>query len=103
MSAVNTEIQYSLTVNTEMTYSELRKLETVLMRVMGYVQRFSGNTDLNKFLEMIQKLIVTVRSLQMAIRALQLASGPIGWAYAATTIAGTALSGYSLYESLVGV
>ena len=98
------EIQYSLTVNTELTYNELRKLETVVMRVLNYVERLSGgNPSLQKLINTIQSTIVAIRSLQIALRSLEMASGPIGWAYAATGIIAAGLSGYSVYESITGV
>lgn len=97
------EVQWSLTVNTELTYSEVRKLETVLMRVLGYLRQFSGNENLNETIMLIQRTITAIHSLQMAIRALQMASGPVGWAYAATSVVAAGLSGYSIYESMIGV
>ncbi len=96
------EIQYSLTVNTELTYNEIRKLETVLIRVLSYVERLAGNADLTKLINIIQATITAVRSLQMALRALELASGPIGWAYAATGVVAAGFAGYSMYESTIG-
>ena len=98
-----TEIQYSLTVNTEMTYSEVRKLETVIVRVLGYIKEMSGgNPDLIKAIEVIQRTILALRSLQLAIRAVQLSSGPIGWIYAGTTIIAAGISGYSIIDEITG-
>jgi hypothetical protein len=97
------EIQFNLTVSTELTYTEIRKLEIVLMRVLGYVEQLTGNKDLRKAINVIQSMIVAIRSLQMAIRVLEVASGPIGWAYAGTTMIAAGLSGYSIYESITGV
>jgi hypothetical protein len=99
----NMEIQYVLTANTELAYSELRKLETVLIRITNYIERLTGSPELRKLLNFIQATITAVRSLQMALRALEVASGPIGWAYAATSVAATGFSGYNIYESIVGV
>jgi hypothetical protein len=100
----STAIQYTLTVNTELSRSEIRKLETVLMRTLNYIQLFTGgNTDINKAINMAQAAITTFRSLQIAIRAAQLASGPIGWAYMGISLAAVAMSGYSMYEGMIGV
>jgi len=97
------EIQFNLTVSTELTYTEIRKLEIVLMRVLGYMEQLTGDRNLQKAINVIQATIVAIRSLQMAIRALQMASGPIGWAYAGTTVIAAGMSGYSIYESITGV
>jgi hypothetical protein len=102
-TASDTEIQYTLTLITRETQKEINKLETSLMRIAGYIQRFSGNQDLNRTLELIQRAIVTLKSLQMAIRAVQLASGPIGWLYAGTSIVAAGMSGMAIFESTSGV
>jgi hypothetical protein len=98
-----TEIQYNLVVNSEMTNSELRKLEIVLVRCLNYASMLTGDPNLKKGIRIMEQAIVTLRSLQIALRAVQMASGPIGWAYAATTIAAAGFSGYGIYESMVGV
>lgn len=69
-----------------MTYSEVRKLEMTMMRVMYLVERFSGSPELNRMLQYIQKSITALRQIQMAIHAVQMAEGPIGWAYAAISV-----------------
>lgn len=102
--SVQEEIQYNLTVNTELAYNEVRKLEVVLMRVLSYIERLTGgHPELAKFINIIQSAITALRTLQMAIRAVELASGPIGWAYAATSVIAVGFSGYSIYETMRGV
>ncbi len=77
-------------------------LEISLVRILGYVERFSGDANLNKFLSMVQRTILLVRSLQIALRALEMASGPIGWLYAGTSVVAAGMSGYSMLESMTG-
>jgi len=101
MSAEN-EIQYSLTVNTELTYNQVRRLEIVLMRCLSYAEQLTGDPNLKRGIQIMQQAITTLRTLQIAMRAVQMASGPIGWAYAGTTIIAAGLSGVSMYESIVG-
>lgn len=94
------EIQYSLTVNTEVTYSEIRKLETVLMRVLNYIEKLTGgNPQLAKLINTVQAAIVALRTLQIAMKALQMASGPIGWAYAATSFVAVGFAGVSMLDA----
>jgi hypothetical protein len=94
------EIQYSLTINTEVSYNNLRKLETVLMRVFSYIEKLSGgDPNLSKLINTIQAAIVALRTLQLAMRAVQAASGPIGWAYAATSFAAVGFAGLSMLDA----
>jgi uncharacterized protein YaaW (UPF0174 family) len=44
-------------------------------------------------------MIALLQQAQAAIRAVEAASGPIGWAYAAVSVASTALT---TYESTIG-
>jgi hypothetical protein len=89
----HTEINYSLMLNTELTYGELRKIEIIFMRVLGYIRRLAGgNEDLAACIEWIQKTIMWLRQMQMMIHAIEIASGPIGWAYAAVTVVGMAFT-----------
>lgn len=86
------EVQYSLTINTELTYSEIRKIEIMLVRVLGYIRRLTGNESLNQAIIWIQRAITTMRTLQMMVHAMEIASGPIGWAYAAVSAIGAAFA-----------
>lgn len=103
MPSNSTAIQYSLTVNTELSYSEIRKLEIVLIRTLNYVEMFSGSKDLNKALRLAQQSIIVFKSLQMSMRAAQMASGPLGWAYFGVSVVASGMAGYSMYESMIGV
>ena len=97
------QIQYSLTVLTKDIEENSRKLEISLIRIAGYLERLTGDANLKRFINTVQSAIVAVRTLQIMIRALELASGPVGWLYAGTTIVAAGMSGYSIYESITGV
>jgi hypothetical protein len=84
LSEENT-IQWTLAVNTEMTYSEIHKLELTLIRTLAYAQQLTGDPNLKKGIQTIQSTIIALKTLQQTMRAVELASGPIGWAYAAIT------------------
>ena len=94
------EIEYLLTVNTEMTYSELRKIETMLIRLSGYVQRLAGNENLDKLMNKIQQTIHYIRALQIALIALQAAMVPgAGWikvAWVGFAATNAAFAGYDM-------
>jgi hypothetical protein len=82
------EINYLLTINAEPTYSEMRKLEIILIRNLNYIRRLAGSEQLDKIIQKIQEVIMWMRIMEMAFRAFEMAAGPLGWAYAITSIIG---------------
>lgn len=92
MLSADAGIQYSLAVNTELAYSETRKLEIILIRCLGYAERLTGDPNLRKGINTIQQTIVALKSLQQVIRMTQLAAGPIGWAMLLTSAVATGIS-----------
>lgn len=75
-----------------MTYTELRKLEISVIRILSLIRRFCGNENISKAIDYAERAIMTIRQLQMAMRALEMASGPIGWLYALVSVAGVGAS-----------
>ncbi|MCJ7431099.1 hypothetical protein MUO83_07830 [Candidatus Bathyarchaeota archaeon] len=71
-----------------LSYLEVRQVEMSLIRIGNLVSRMSGSPDVDNFIRKVNTAIMTVRALQIAMHALEVASGPIGWLYAATTIIG---------------
>jgi hypothetical protein len=96
-------IEYSLAINTEMSYSEVRKLEIILIRCLNLAQRFTGDENLKNGIATIQKAIMTLRTLQMAYHTVQMArmaaGDPLAWLYAGSMVAS---AGMTLYDSFVG-
>jgi uncharacterized protein YaaW (UPF0174 family) len=92
MLSADAGIQYALTVNTEMAYSDIRKLETVLIRCLGYAEQLTGDPNLRKGLNTIQQTIVALRTLQQVMRMTMATSGPIGWAMLLTSAVATGAS-----------
>jgi hypothetical protein len=91
-------IEYSLAINTDMAYSDIRKLEISLVRCLNLAQRFTGDEDLKKGIQLMQKAIMTLRTLQMAYHAVQMArmaaGDPLAWFSAATMVATSAMTVY---------
>jgi hypothetical protein len=98
--SVNQQIEFSLALNAEMSYNELRKLETSLVRILSMVSRFTGGENITRAIRTVERMIMTLRTLQIAIRAVEMAAGPIGWLYAATTVAA---AGFTVYDAMQGV
>jgi hypothetical protein len=88
----STEIEYTLTLHADGAASELRKLEISMMRILSMLSRLTGDENIQKSIAKIERMIMTLRVLQATIRAVQMAEGPIGWLYAATTIVAAGIS-----------
>jgi len=84
-------VTFNLEINLEPTYSEMRKFETVLMRSLSLLRRFSGNENVDNAIMAMQRAIATIRMLQITIMAFEAATGPLGWAYFGVTAASTAV------------
>jgi hypothetical protein len=85
-----------------LSYSQLKEFETLLRRTLMIVEKSTGDEDIRKSIQVIERAITTVRTLQLAITSLEMASGPIGYALAATSFIMGAYQGVSLYEDLRG-
>lgn len=100
----STSLQYSLTVNTDTAYSDIRKLETIIIRCLNYAERLTGDPNLKQGMQTIQRAIVLLRTLQQTIRLTQLAlipgAGLIAGALAATSAVG---SGFAIYDTITGI
>lgn len=80
------EINYSLLVSTDLSYSELRKIEITSIRLLGLISRFTGgDPNITKFVGLLQKSIMWIRHLQMVIHAFEVAEGPLGWVFFAVS------------------
>jgi hypothetical protein len=97
------EIQYSLTLNTEMAYSDVRKLEIVLVRCLSYASQLTGDPNLKKGIQTIEQAIMSLRMLQIAIRQAEIAAGPIGWALALTSGIATGASFGNTIHSMMNI
>jgi len=88
------EIQYSLTLNTELAYNDLRKLEITFMRIFSYLRKMTGDERIDAAMRKVQQFITLLRTAQIAMRALDVATmtNPIGIAFALTTLVATAIA-----------
>ena len=85
-------VSFSLEINVEKAYENIRKLETVLYRSMGLLQQLTGSPEIDRALAQIQSVIVALNQLRLVIAQLQAVSGPIGWAMLLTSLATTAFT-----------
>lgn len=91
-------MSFSLEVNIEQAYRDVRRLQALLYRTLGLLHRISGDEDLASTITQVQQLIAWLNTLRLTIAAVQAASGPIGWGLALVGIGETLLTGYEIME-----
>jgi len=79
------EVSFSLEVNVQDAYVEVRRLQTILYRSLGLARRLGGE-NLEQLVTVMQRTITIANRLRLALRALQLArmaaGDPLAWALA---------------------
>jgi len=89
-------VSFSLEVNVEKAYEDVRRLQTVFYRTLGLVRRVSGSEDLNQAIATMQRAIAIANQLRLAMAALQaarMAAGdPLAWAMAGLSFAEVGVS-----------
>jgi len=79
---------FNLEINVEQALSNLRQIEGLLFRTLGYVQRLGLPENMNQAIRVIQRVTMAIRLVHSAIIAMELASGPIGWWRVGLALAG---------------
>ena len=96
-------VSFSLEVNVEGANQKIRELETILYRTLSVATRLTGDANLKRGIQTIQRTIMALNSLRLAYRAVHLAraaSGdPIAWGLAAVAIAEGAVYVYDIKGS----
>jgi len=82
-------VTFNLELNVESAIANMRQLEGLTFRTLGYMQRFGLPENVNQALGVIQSFTMAVRLAHSAMIALELASGPLGWWRAGLAIVGT--------------
>jgi hypothetical protein len=87
-------VSFSLEINVEHAYEDVRKIQTVLYRSLELARRL-GDENLDALIRKLQQVLAILNAIRLAYRALQLArmaaGDPIAWALAGLTIAEIAL------------
>ena len=94
--SIDETVSFSLEVNIEKAYEDVRRLQTILSRSLGLIRRMSGNENLDDAIRKIQSMIAYLNTLRLAAAAAQAATGPIGLAMFGITMATTVASTYDL-------
>lgn len=80
------QIEYSLTVSTEMAATSVKKLEANIIRCLGYAGDLAGgDSDIQKGIQKTTNLaaqsINVFRTATLTVNAFKAAAGPISWFY----------------------
>ncbi len=86
------DVSFSLEVNIKEAYVEVRRLTTLVFRMLDVAQRMSGSPELDVFIAKAQRLISILNQARLTIMAFQIAAGPIGWGLAIVGLVGTTLT-----------
>lgn len=86
------DITYNLRVDTTKTARDLLKVQTLLYGTLGILHRLGLPEPIDAAIIKIQRLISTLNMLRMSLIAVEAAAGPVGWAMAGISVAGTVLT-----------
>lgn len=93
MSIEEHAVSFSLEINVQKAYEDVRRLQTVLYRTLGLFDELGLPKDVRRQAREIQQAIAWLNQLRLAWIATQTAMGPLGWALAGLSIAGVFASG----------
>lgn len=83
-----------LTVNIADAEKEMRKLEVAFQRITNQIIRLTGQGELMRAIQLMQKAAIIARSLQTIWTMMQVGMGPAGWLTLGLTGVSTAISMY---------
>lgn len=91
--SIDETVSFSLEINVEKAYEDLRRYQTLLYRGLGLVRRLTGGDEnLEHAISLMQRAIAITNQLRLAMIALHAASGPVGWALALVGLGTAALN-----------
>jgi len=85
----------TVTRKTGTSTDSLRKLETVALRYLAITRRMGLPEDAEAFIQLITRMIVALRMLDITLKMVQADMGPVGWA---TLIASGIYTGLAFYD-----
>ena len=102
MSVRDYDVSFSLEINVEEAYTEIRKLQTLVYRTIGLIRQMGLPEETDEMLAKIQLVIAQINALRIALIALQAALGPMDWALAGVGLAIAAIGAGSAMQEIVG-
>lgn len=92
ISAVTEDLIFSLALDIAPSYTELRKIEAIVMKVGQIIKKMGFGETVDQVIDGINKINMGVRLLQVTVHAFEIAAGPIGWIYAGVTLVSTVMT-----------
>lgn len=84
--SIDETVSFSLEINIDEAQRNIRRLETILYRTLGLMQRLGLPEDMKVAISRIQRLIAVLNQLRLALIAVQAArlstGDPLAWAMA---------------------
>lgn len=94
-------VSFSLEVNVEKAYTEIRRVQALLYRTLGLLQRMGGgDEDIMRVIAKLQRLIAIMNMVRLTAIAMHTAMGPVGWGLAAVGLAGTVMTSMDFADSV---
>jgi len=85
------------------SYHDVRQVEMSIIRIGNSLEKLTGSPQVQAAINQLNRVIWTIRALQMSLHALEVASGPFGWLYFGATALSTGMMiGEPIYDSLQG-
>ena len=100
MSSEDHTVSFSLEINVEKAYTNMRKLQTILYRALGLFRRLGLPENIDHAIVRMQRFIALLNQARLATIALSAASGQYGWAIAGIGLAATVVSTNDLMYDL---
>lgn len=94
------EVVFNLELNVEPALANVRQVEGLIFRTLGYIQRLGLPADINHAIRIVQQMTMAIRLMHSAMIALEAASGPIGWWRAALGMAGAGFAVAGVAQSM---
>ena len=92
MSVEEHVISFSLEVNVDDLYQNIRRVQALIFRTISLLRRMGLPEEVDAAIVKLQRLITILNMARLTIIAYQAASGPIGWAMFAVGAAATIAS-----------
>jgi len=79
---------------------DIRQVEYSITKIGNALARMTGSPEVQRAIDDLNRLIMTIRMAQATLHAFEIAEGPIGWLFFAASAIGTAIVTYDAMRGL---